>query len=125
MKGLAFALSPDKYWIEVVGRHSKMQLPPNFSQTMLRVKDAQKSLKFYQALGMSIVAERHFDKDKGDFSLYFLAVLPDDVKVAPTADERFAMMKDLWPPGLSDIVSVAQLIKLHSFGIDAQSWHGE
>ncbi len=41
----------------------------NFSQTMLRVKDPKKSIKFYEALGMKLVYSINLD----DFSLYFLA----------------------------------------------------
>ena len=41
-----------------------------FAQTMMRVKDPQKSLRFYRdLLGMTLLAESHH----GDFSLYFLA----------------------------------------------------
>lgn len=70
MKGLAFVRDPDNYWVELVKRgdeaHFKEEF--NFSQTMLRVRDPQKSLAFYQALGMKVLFEKHFD----DFSLYFL-----------------------------------------------------
>lgn len=39
MKGLAFALDPDGYWIEIIGR-GKSQMPEEFnlSQTMIRIK---------------------------------------------------------------------------------------
>lgn len=39
MKGLAFVLDPDGYWIEIVGR-GKAQMPEEFnlSQTMIRIK---------------------------------------------------------------------------------------
>lgn len=70
MKGLAFALDPDGYWVELVkrGEGSDIKNEFNFSQTMLRVKDPKKSIEFYKALGMKVLTERHFD----DFSLYFL-----------------------------------------------------
>lgn len=39
MKGLAFALDPDGYWVEIVARGKTFEgVPANFSQTMLRVK---------------------------------------------------------------------------------------
>jgi len=45
MKGLAFALDPDGYWIELVRRKAGLFLGEqnyfNLSQTMLRVKDPQ------------------------------------------------------------------------------------
>lgn len=51
----------------------------NFSQTMLRIKDPKKSLAFYQALGMKVLSERHFD----DFSLYFLGSSNCDDSASP------------------------------------------
>ena len=52
MKGLAFALDPDGYWVEIVKRdeNSPIKNKYTFAQTMLRVKDAQKSLHFYRDL---------------------------------------------------------------------------
>jgi lactoylglutathione lyase len=77
MKGLAFVYDPDGYWVEIVkrGENSGIQNEMNFSQTMLRVKDPKKSLEFYQAMGMKLLEEKHFD----DFSLYFLgsSCVPD------------------------------------------------
>lgn len=72
MKGLAFVLDPDGYWIEVIKRDSASPITNKFTfaQTMLRVKDATKSLHFYRdLLGMTLLRELHFDT----FSLYFLA----------------------------------------------------
>ena len=70
MKGLAFALDPDGYWIEIVARAKTDFLGYNLSQTMIRIKDPKKSLPFYRdILGMETVEEKHFS----DFSLYFLA----------------------------------------------------
>lgn len=50
MKGIAFALDPDGYWIELVQRAagSPVQNKYTLAQTMLRVKDPEKSLKFYR-----------------------------------------------------------------------------
>lgn len=71
MKGLAFLYDPDRYWVEIVKRGENHGIANrcNFSQTMLRVRDPQKSIDFYKRLGMIVLQERHFD----DFSLYFLA----------------------------------------------------
>ena len=67
-------------WIELINRGKPENGPQypkngpkfNFSQTMLRVKDPQKSLAFYRdLLGMKVIREKHFPQWK--FSLYFLA----------------------------------------------------
>ena len=63
MKGLAFALDPDGYWIELVRRAEGATMPEQFnlSQTMLRVKDGQASIQFYtEHLGMSLVKTLDF-----------------------------------------------------------------
>ena len=71
MSGLAFVYDPDGYWIEVIPREKTDYTGYNLSQTMLRVKDPQKSLAFYRdVLGMEVVKERHFEE--AAFSLYFL-----------------------------------------------------
>lgn len=58
MKGLAFAYDPSGYWIELVKRNAEAGHPEKFNlgQTMLRVKDVNKSLEFYvgkDGLGMT------------------------------------------------------------------------
>eukprot|EP00434_Breviolum_minutum_P032745 symbB.v1.2.028958.t1/scaffold3122.1/size63105/2 len=73
MKGLAFALDPDGYWIEIV-RREKLGWSEyyNLSQTMLRVKDGPASVEFYtKHMGMTLLAQKDFPQWK--FSLYFLA----------------------------------------------------
>ena len=71
MKGLAFVYDPDGYWVELVKRGEKAKFTNdfNFSQTMLRVKDPQKSVAFYQRMGMKVLSEKHFPPH---FSLYFM-----------------------------------------------------
>ncbi len=74
MKGLAFALDPDGYWVEIIKRTEGRSIPGrfNFAQTMIRIKDPAKSLPFYKDhFGLVQVAERHFPEAK--FSLYFLS----------------------------------------------------
>lgn len=53
MKGLAFAYDPDGYWIELVSRNKEAGHPEtyNLGQTMLRIKDVDKSLDFYTGEG--------------------------------------------------------------------------
>ncbi|ANQ08032.1 Glyoxalase I [Plasmodium coatneyi] len=74
MKSIGFALDPNNYWIEIVKRSSEVKWKnnkgiTNFSQTMLRIKNPEKSLYFYlHILGMKLVHIKH----ASDFSLYFL-----------------------------------------------------
>lgn len=65
MKGLAFAYDPDGYWIEVVKRNKDAGHPEtyNLGQTMLRIKDVDKSLDFYTGeggMGMTKVSKRPY-----------------------------------------------------------------
>jgi len=78
MKGLAFALDPDGYWIEIVVR-KQLGWPEyfNLSQTMLRVKDGPASAEFYaKNLGMRLV--RNMRMDQYGFSLLFMVSCTDD-----------------------------------------------
>ena len=48
-----------------------------FNQTMFRIKDPKRTLKFYtEALGMTLIKRLDFDEMK--FTLYFLACIPPD-----------------------------------------------
>jgi len=72
MSGLAFVYDPDGYWIEIIPREKTDYSGYNLAQTMLRVKDPQKTLGFYRdILGMEMLKERHFESAK--FSLFFMA----------------------------------------------------
>jgi lactoylglutathione lyase len=90
MKGLAFSLDPDGYWIEIIRRRG--ELPglgkrPSYSQTMIRVSDpADAKALFEDALHMTSVGERHFPKESGDFSLFFYASLPKGTAIPPADD---------------------------------------
>lgn len=82
MKNLAFVLDPDNYWIEIIHRNidSPIQNEFTLAQTMMRIKDPIKSLKFYKdILGMDLICKRDFGigTDWG-FSLYFLANLTNE-----------------------------------------------
>lgn len=87
MKSIAFALDPDGYWVEIVSLKigTKGADDPNeptdpsatdpatyrMNHTMLRVKDAEKSLKFYQeTMGMTLL--RTNKQEAAGFNLYFL-----------------------------------------------------
>jgi lactoylglutathione lyase len=92
MKGIAFALDPDGYWIELVSRDERSPVTNEFTlaQTMIRVKDPVKSLRFYcELLGMRKVKESHHS----DFSLFFLAHLSSE-------EEAIGDPRMLFPPVL-------------------------
>mmetsp|Transcript_10989 Transcript_10989/g.21486 ORF Transcript_10989/g.21486 Transcript_10989/m.21486 type:complete len:368 (-) Transcript_10989:307-1410(-) len=101
MKGIAFCLDPDGYSIELVP--ADQQYEPErftFSQTMIRVKDAEKSVAFYRDLfGMELVRESHYDKEKGDFSLFFLASPSPELEKLKEQDPE-TVTKTSWDPCL-------------------------
>eukprot|EP00516_Mucochytrium_quahogii_P005747 CAMPEP_0203763452 /NCGR_PEP_ID=MMETSP0098-20131031/16204_1 /ASSEMBLY_ACC=CAM_ASM_000208 /TAXON_ID=96639 /ORGANISM=" , Strain NY0313808BC1" /LENGTH=352 /DNA_ID=CAMNT_0050658287 /DNA_START=695 /DNA_END=1750 /DNA_ORIENTATION=+ len=102
MKTLAFVLDPDGYWVEIVSssREVEPKAKYNYSQTMIRIKDPAASIPFYRDLfGMELVSERHFDPEKGDFSLYFLANKTKHVDELKEAGETM-ITKKLWDPAL-------------------------
>ncbi|PHH52473.1 Lactoylglutathione lyase [Ceratocystis fimbriata CBS 114723] len=80
MKNIAFALDPDGYWVEVIGQKPLEESAAltstdvntyRMNHTMIRVKDAEKSLKWYQEiLGMTLL--RTHESPKSGFNLYFL-----------------------------------------------------
>lgn len=95
MKGLAFALDPDGYWVEIVSRAeaSPVTNKYTFAQTMLRIKDPVKSLAFYRdILGMTLIRETHLGVGTDwAFSLYFLAHMPDaEAALLPPPDSSEA-----------------------------------
>ncbi|KAF4661307.1 hypothetical protein FOL47_006756 [Perkinsus chesapeaki] len=100
MRNVAFATDPDGYWIEILARTKGGAAlhGTSLSQTMLRVVDAEKSLKFYvDQLGMQIVR----CSDHGDFSLYFLATLTPEQKARappPQSEEAKDFVSSLWQP---------------------------
>jgi len=92
MKGLAFALDPDGYWIEIVRRQAGVFNPVsekfNLSQTMLRVKNGPATVAFYRdVLGMTLLRQMDFPQWK--FSLYFMANLTEEELAA-----AFALLPD-------------------------------
>ena len=103
MKGLAFCLDPDGYWIELVKRAEPNPFPEpaNLSQTMMRIKDARATIRFYvDVMGMSLVRAMHVPND---FSNYFFACLTDEQKAtAPDPESPAArdFVKTLWQPVL-------------------------
>jgi lactoylglutathione lyase len=106
MKGIAFALDPDGYWIEIIPRspESPIKLKYTFAQTMFRVKDPVKSLNFYRnLLGMTLLREAHLNVGtEHGFSLYFLSHLSKEelanVPADPQSPESSEYIKRMFPP---------------------------
>jgi lactoylglutathione lyase len=80
MRSIAFALDPDNYWVEIIPQNPVDETADKKSDTatyrmnhtMLRVKDAEKSLKFYQeTMGMTL--QRTSEQKEAGFTLYFLS----------------------------------------------------
>lgn len=80
MRHIAFAKDPDGYWVEIIGQKpleeaEKAQTTElssyRFNHSMIRVKDAEKSLAFYQdVMGMTLM--RTAENKGAGFNLYFL-----------------------------------------------------
>lgn len=106
MKGLAFALDPDGYWIELVKRtFSGFSKDFNLSQTMLRVKDGPRTVEFLtKHFGFTLI--RRMDFNDAKFSLFFLAsVTQDELDEALKLDTEGGHVLDpLKPNGLSGIL---------------------
>lgn len=101
MRHIAFVLDPDGYWVEVIGQKPLEQTENEketdvatyrLNHTMLRVKDAEKSLAFYKdVMGMQL--KRTHESAANGFNLYFLGygapandAAPEGV--SPTADQE-------------------------------------
>lgn len=80
MKSIAFALDPDGYWVEIIGQKNVDETKDitttetssyRMNHTMIRVKDHEKSLKFYQeVMGMKLM--RTSEQKEAGFTLFFL-----------------------------------------------------
>ena len=80
MRHIAFALDPDGYWVEIIGQKPLEETEKvtesdlstyRLNHTMIRVKDAEASLAFYQdVMGMQL--KRTSENPKNEFNLYFL-----------------------------------------------------
>jgi lactoylglutathione lyase len=103
MKGIAFALDPNGYWIEIVRRAATSPVTNKytFAQTMQRIKDPSKSIPFYRdLLGMTLLSVSHHNEAK--FSNYFLSTLPPGTPVPadPESPEAMEFMRNSFEPVL-------------------------
>ncbi|KAL9127483.1 MAG: hypothetical protein Q9175_007723 [Cornicularia normoerica] len=113
MRHIAFALDPDGYWVEIIAFNPVDKTEDvketdagtyRFNHSMIRVKDHEKSLKFYQdIMGMSLI--RTSENESNGFNLYFLAYPGDEAVpkesangVNPTA-EREGLLELTWNYG--------------------------
>ena len=113
MRHIAFALDPDGYWVEIISfnpvdkTEDVKDTDPGtytFNHSMIRVKDHEKSLAFYQdILGMSLV--RTSENESNGFNLYFLAYPGDDSVPKESANgvnpvaEREGLLELTWNYG--------------------------
>ncbi|KAH8722937.1 glyoxylase I [Phaeosphaeriaceae sp. PMI808] len=80
MRYIAFVLDPDGYWVEVIGQKPLEETESakdtdtgtyRMNHTMIRVKDKDVSLKFYQDI-MGMQLKRTLEMPNAGFNLYFL-----------------------------------------------------
>ena len=92
MRNIAFAKDPDGYWVEIIGQKPLEETKDiktteissyRFNHSMIRVKSAEESLKFYQeVMGMTLL--RTSENKDNNFNLYFLGYPGDyDYKNSP------------------------------------------
>ena len=100
MHNIAFALDPDDYWVEIIAQnpveqtrmiHDTNPATYRMNHTMIRVKDNNASLRFYQdVMGMNL--KRTSENNSANFNLYFLGYGPhtneNGLKAVPTTGDR-------------------------------------
>jgi lactoylglutathione lyase len=101
MRSIAFALDPDGYWVEIICQ-KPVETTENVKETdtetyrmnhsMIRIKDPEKSLSFYQDI-MGMKLKRTSENKSADFNLYFLGYGPPASEnspngVNPVADQE-------------------------------------
>lgn len=111
MRSIAFALDPDDYWVEIIAQNPVSETENvtttdtstyRMNHTMIRVKDKDVSLKFYQDI-MGMKLQRTAENKDANFNLYFLGYgEPAPEKTAngvnPTAD-REGLLELTWNYG--------------------------
>ncbi|MCJ1312506.1 Lactoylglutathione lyase [Agyrium rufum] len=107
MRHIAFALDPDGYWVEIVGQNPADKTEEvtttdvgtyRFNHTMIRVKDHQKSLDFYQKkMGMTLV--RTHENPSAEFNLYFLGYPAGEALSGGNGSAREGLLELTWNYG--------------------------
>lgn len=73
-----------------------------FNQTMLRIKDPERTLDFYtRVLGMTLVKKLPFPEMK--FTLYFLAAIPDDELNRWSSDDETRLSQTFGRPAMLEL----------------------
>ncbi|KAI9372449.1 glyoxalase I [Aspergillus egyptiacus] len=100
MRHIAFVKDPDGYWVEIIRRQDEdvgtTTDPASYrlNHTMLRVKDAEKSLKYYQeVMGMTLL--RTIENKDAAFNLYFLGYPTGNPKANENAKNPVAEWEGL------------------------------
>jgi lactoylglutathione lyase len=111
MRSIAFALDPDDYWVEIIAQNPVNETENvtttdlstyRMNHTMMRVKDKDVSIKFYEdVMGMQL--KRTSENKDANFNLYFLGYGPPAGDksangVNPTAD-REGLLELTWNYG--------------------------
>ncbi|KKK18127.1 hypothetical protein ARAM_007108 [Aspergillus rambellii] len=100
MKNIAFVKDPDNYWVEIIRRADENLTtttdPSRYrlNHTMLRVKCAETSLKFYQEV-MGMTQVRMSENKDAAFNLYFLGYPASNPKVQEGARNPVAEWEGL------------------------------
>jgi lactoylglutathione lyase len=111
MRSIAFALDPDEYWVEIIAQNPVSETENvtttdvgtyRMNHTMIRIKDKDVSVKFYEeVMGMNL--KRVSENKDAQFNLYFLgygAPAPESSAngVNPVAD-REGLLELTWNYG--------------------------
>jgi len=106
MRDIALALDPDNYRVEIIGQpgsnpdaQTSDLTTYRFNNTMIRVKDPEKSISFYRSiLGMSLL--RTIEVPGNKFNLYFLGYRHgDETDEADKLTRREGLVELTWNYG--------------------------
>eukprot|EP00038_Savillea_parva_P004196 m.135009 g.135009 ORF g.135009 m.135009 type:complete len:664 (-) comp11404_c2_seq4:3697-5688(-) len=99
MKDIGFAADPDGYWVEIIQRgwqsNTIIRGPPSYHQTMIRVRDLEKSVAFYRDCCHMTEIDRHVFPAWG-FSMSFMATISDEEKAKLPAPGTIEAKRALW-----------------------------
>ncbi|EWC47316.1 hypothetical protein DRE_00284 [Drechslerella stenobrocha 248] len=107
MRHIAFAKDPNGYWVEIIGLKDQITTETDTSSyrmnhSMIRVKSATASLKFYQeTMGMTLL--RTLKNPDSKFDLYFLGYKREgEVENASATSDREGLLELTYNYGTDD-----------------------